>query len=135
MSAGVVNSSILLGLSIAIGLVSLVVQVFFWPRGNVGVFNGAMKALSEVWREIVESLTIWNPSNPEYKNVTFVRMSVTFVLLLGIVAIVLATYDSVTSFWIYFILYLGVGLLAVPIIGHVVSYIFRRPPQTMMSDQ
>ncbi len=126
MSAGVINSSVLLALGLVVGFASLVVQTFFWPRADKSMFSGTLKALGEVWREFVESITIWDPSNNEYKKVAFVRMSITFVLLLGIAVIVLATYDSVSSFWIYFVLYLGVALLALPIFAHIIYWLFMR---------
>lgn len=127
MSATVVNSSILLALSIVVGFASLAVQTLFWPKAaGSGFFSGTMKALGEIWKEVVESITIWDPSNNDFKATTFSRMSVTFVLMIGLVVVVLATYDSVSSFWVYFVLYLGVAVLAVPIIGHIIYYFFFR---------
>lgn len=136
MSAGVINSSILLGLGIAVGLVSLAIQTFFWLPKDASIFSGMMKVFGDIWKEIVESITIWDSRNPEFRSISFTRMSVTFVLMLGLVALVLATYDSVSSFWIFFILYLGVGMLALPILGHLVSAIFRKKtaPSMMTSN-
>lgn len=126
MSAGVINSSILLSVGFVVGIMSLVVQTLFWPRADKSTVSGTISAIGEIWKEIVESITIWNPSNPEYKSSSFVRMSVTLVLMLGLVGIILATYDSVNSFWIYFVLYVGVAMLAFPIVGHMISWLFRR---------
>ena len=124
MSAGVINSSILLGLSVVVGFASLLIQTFFWPRDDINS-KGSMGVIGELFHDILSTIRVWNPVNREFKSVTFTRMSITFVLMIGLVVVVLATYDSVSSFWIYFVLYLGIGILLVPVLGHILSYIFR----------
>jgi hypothetical protein len=135
MSATVVNSSILLALTIVVGFASLAVQTLFWPKAaGSGMIGGTIKALGEIWKEIIESITIWDPSNMDFKPTTFARMSVTFVLMAGLLVVVLATYDSVSSFWVYFVLYLGVAILAVPILGHLIYYFFFRKERKPMTN-
>ncbi len=119
----------------------MIVQTFFWgaPYKNIpgmGIFSGAIRALREIWKEIIYTITIWDEGSGKIRTVMFVRMAVTFVLLLGIIAIVLATYDSVSSFWVYFMLYLGIALLLVPVIGQIINYIFsgRNKADTSDSD-
>lgn len=140
MSANVINSTILLGLGIGVGLFSLIVQTFVWgmryqSMPNMNVFSRTMRSFREIWSEITNTVTVWNIESGASRHVMFVRMAVTFVLFLGIIAIVLATYDSVSSFWVYFILYLGIALLLVPVVGQLIHYIFQgRGKQTAVMD-
>lgn len=125
MSGGIVNSSILLGLGIVVGLASLVVQTFFWDRSDRSLISGTFSALKSIWMEFVECLTVWMPKGRSgYNNIVFARLAVTFALMAGIIVVVLATYDSVNSFWVFFVLYVGIALLALPIILHILAYLF-----------
>lgn len=126
MSGSAINSSILLGLGLIVGFSSLAAQTYFWDRRDKGLFSGTLSALKEIFKQVFESLTVWRPNGMNYNSLMFTRISVTAVLMAGLIVVILATYDSVSSFWIYFVLYLGVALLAFPIVMHIVAYLWSR---------
>lgn len=130
MSATVINSTVLLLLTLGFGTFSILAQTFFWRR------SVAIDGVPSVWGLIKQMLgmikdqfMVWSPRDgnvSEYNHISFTRLSVTVVLMLGLTVLVLATYDSVSSFWVYAILYIGAILLLIPILAKVVTMIMSK---------
>lgn len=122
MSGGVINSSILLVLAIVAGVVSLAIESFAW-RGQGGI-SGIISGLKSIFGGVFKTFTVWDRSKPDFKIVSFTRLAVTFTLMIGLIVVILTTYDSVESFWVFFVLYLGVVLLLVPVAGHFLYMLY-----------
>jgi len=131
MSGVNINSILLVAFGLVAGGASLVAQTFYWQNDAQGLFSKGWESIKEIFRRILNTLMVWDTANAEYNNYTFVRMSVTFGILVCFFLVVFATFDQVNSFWIYFILYVLLALVLFPVAGialRMIMNLFKKPP-------
>lgn len=122
MSGIDVNSIVLLVLGAVAGVGSLGTQILFWQHSDNnyandnGFFSKIFSAIGEILHKIWLGISSWSYgyNREDYNRQSFVRMIATMVILLCFFLLVLATFDQVSSFWVYFTLYMLLILVVAP---------------------
>jgi len=122
------NSSILVGGVCVFGLSSIFTQICLWNNGNGTV----MSSIKDIMSKSYEHLMTWNMrDSPNYNTVAFMRLSITAVVSVALLAIILSSYDSVDSFWLFATIWAVILItIAIPlltlIIRRLVAYYYDR---------
>jgi hypothetical protein len=122
MSGIDVNSIVLLFLGAVAGIGSLGTQILFWQhsdadtKNNKGFFSKIFSAIGDVFKRIWHAVSSWSYgyNRDDYNQQSFVRMIATMTILLCFFLLVLATFDQVSSFWVYFTLYVLLIFVVAP---------------------
>lgn len=122
MSGIDVNSIVLLFLGAVAGIGSLGTQILFWQhtddynKSNSGFFSKIFSAIGDVFNKIWLAMSSWSYgyNREDYNRQSFVRMIATMTILLCFFLLVLATFDQVSSFWVYFTLYILLIFVVAP---------------------